>query len=164
MAGQQPITLTRASQVLGALLGLGALAAILMVFLEDALIESWAEHNPSVRKAFEAGGIDAVRESSVHIPAFAPVAIVLYVVLAGLALVLMAFVRAGHDWARICLVILVVCTALGTIAGFRTTPPTLYVAFAVVSLVIEVVLVYFLYHRDTTAFLRGPERSKSPVA
>ncbi|WP_244927572.1 hypothetical protein [Nocardioides sp. W7] len=163
MAGHQPTTVTRATQVLGALLALGAVAAVLSVVLEDALIRSWAEHNRSVRKTLEAGGLDAVKDSSVHIPAFAPVAVVLFVVIAGLAMVLMAFVRAGHSWARTCLTILIGFTALGTVAGLRTTPPTVYVVFAVLSLLIEIVLVYFLYHRDTAGFLRASDRAGSPV-
>ncbi|SDC95191.1 hypothetical protein [Nocardioides lianchengensis] len=163
MAGNHPTTVTRTTQVLGVLLALGAVAAVLSVFLEDSLIRSWAEHNPSVRETFEQGGLDAVKDSPVQIPAFAPVAVVLFVVIAGLALVLLAFVRIGHLWARTCLAVLVAFTALGTIAGLRTDPPGLYVAFAAVSLVIEVVLVYFLFHRDTTAFLREADRSGTPV-
>jgi len=161
MTGQQPTTVTRATQVLGVLLGLGAIAAVLSVVLEDELIRSWAEHNPSVRKTLEAGGLDAVKDSSVHIPAFAPVAVVLFLVLAGLALVLIAFVRARHSWARTCLAVLVAFTALGTIAGLRTTPPTIYLVLAGLSLIVEVVLVGLLFHRDTSTYLR--EADKTPV-
>jgi hypothetical protein len=156
-----PTTVRRATQALGALIALGAVAAALSVVLEDELITSWAEHNPSVRKTLEAGGLDAVKESPVHIPAFAPVAIVLFIVIAGLAMVLMAFVRARHSWARACLAVLVAFTALGTIAGLRTDPPTVYLALAVLSLVIEAVLVWLLFHRDTTTYLRDAE--KAPV-
>lgn len=163
MTGQLPTTVTRVTQVLSGLLGLGAVAAVLAVVLEDELVRSWAEHNPSVRKTLEAGGLDAVRESSVQVPAFAPVAVVLFVVMAGLALVLLAFVRAGHLWARTCLAVLVAFTAIGTIAGLRTEPPTLYVAFAGVALVVEAVLMYFLYHRDTTVWLRAADRSDTSV-
>lgn len=162
MTGQLPTSMTRATQALAALLALGAVAAVLIVVLEEELITSWAEHNPSVRETFETGGLDAVKESSVQIPAFAPVAIVLYLVMAGLALNLLAFMRLGHDWARTCLTVLVVSTGLGTIAGFRTDPPTLFIVFAIVSILIEIVLVYFLYQRDTTAFLRGSERTREP--
>ena len=62
--------MTRATQVLGGLLGLGAVAAVLTVFLEDSLVRSWAEHNPSVSPTLESGGLDAVKDSSVQIPAF----------------------------------------------------------------------------------------------
>jgi hypothetical protein len=157
MTRHLPTTVTRATQALGVLLGLGAVAAVLTFFLEDQLITSWAEHNPSVRRTLRAGGLAAVKESSVHIPAFAPVAVVLFTVVAGLALVLVAFVRAGHSWARICLAVLVGFTALGTIAGLRTAPPALYTGFAVVSILLEVVVIGFLFHRDTTAYFRSAQ-------
>jgi len=163
MAGHQPTTVTRATQALGALLALGAVAAVLSVVLEDALIRSWAEHNRSVRKTFEAGGLDAVKESSVHIPAFGAVAVVLFIVVAGLALVLLAFLRARHGWARICLAILIGCTALGTVAGLRTEPPTVYLVFAVVSLLIEAAIVYYLFHPETSAFLRDAAPARSAL-
>jgi hypothetical protein len=160
MSGQQlPTSVTRATQALGALLGLGAIAAVLSVVLEDELIRSWAEHNPSVRKTLQAGGLDAVKESPVHIPAFAPVAVVLFTVIAGLALLLIAFVRARHSWARISLAILIAFTALGTIAGLRTEPPTIYLVLAALSLVLEVAVVGLLFHRDTTAYLRDADIS-----
>lgn len=160
MTGQHPTTVTRATQVLGVLLALGAVAAVLTFVLEDQLITSWAEDNPSVRKTLRAGGLAAVKESSVHIPAFAPVAVVLFVVLAGLALVLVAFFRDGHAWARTCLAVLIGFTALGTVAGIRTAPPAVFVVFAIVSLLLEVLLVTLLFHPATTAYLQrsGEER------
>lgn len=162
MTGQQlPTTVTRATQALGVLLGLGAVAAVLSVVLEDELIRSWAEDNPSVRKTLEAGGLDAVKDSSVHIPAFAPVAVVLFTVIAGLALILIAFVRARHSWARTCLAVLLAFTALGTVAGLRTAPPGVYLVLAVLSLLVEVVLIGQLFHRDTSTYLR--EADKTPV-
>jgi hypothetical protein len=163
MTGQPPTTVTRATQVLVALLALGAVAAVLSVLLEDRLIRSWAEDNPSVRKTLRAGGLDAVKQSSVHIPAFAPVAVVLFIVLAGLALVLIVFFRAGHSWARICLAVLVVFTALGTVAGLQTAPPTVFVVFAIASLLVEAVLLVFLFHPDTTAYLQASGRSRDAV-
>lgn len=161
MTGQPPTTVTRATQVLFGLLGLGAVAAVLSVVLEDDLIRSWAEDNPSVRKTLRAGGLEAVRESSVHIPAFAPVAVVLFVVLAGLALVFIAFFRAGHSWARTCLAVLIAFTALGTIAGLQTVPPTIFVVFAGLSLVIEAVLVALLFHPATTAYLHDARSARN---
>lgn len=163
MTGQPPTTVTRATQALGALLALGVVAAVLSVLLEDQLIRSWAEDNASVRKTLRAGGLDAVKDSSVHIPAFAPVAVVLFIVVAGLALVLAAFLRARHSWARTCLAVLLVFTALGTVAGLQTAPPAVFVVLAIASLVVEAVLLVFLFHPETTAYLRDVERSHDAV-
>ncbi|WP_182526338.1 hypothetical protein [Nocardioides dongkuii] len=155
MPRQQPTSVTRATQVLTALVVLGGVAAVLTVFLEDELVRSWAEGNASVRRTYRAGGLEAVEASSVQIPAFVPVALVLFATMAGLAWVLDVFFRAGHEWARISLVVLIGFTAIGTVAGIQTGPPTVFVVFSVASLVLEVVYLWFLLHRDTTAYLHG---------
>ena len=56
--------------VLVALMGLGALLTIL---LQDELIEAWAEGNPGAREILREGGVEALKASSMSVPAFAPV-------------------------------------------------------------------------------------------
>lgn len=162
MTGQQPTSVTRASRVLLALLVLGAAVAVLAVLREDSLIESWAEDNASVKDLYQAGGLDAVRQSSVHIPAFAPVSVVLYIVVAGLAWVLGAFFRAGHGWARVSLAVLLAFSAIGTVAALRTGPPVLFVVLSVAALLLEAVLLALLAHPDTSAYLRRSGRVGDP--
>jgi hypothetical protein len=159
MSGQLPTSVTRASQVLYALLALGAVVALLTVVREDSLVRSWADDNASVKDLYRTGGLDAVRASSVHIPAFAPVAVVLYVVVAGLAWILGAFFRAGHGWARACLAVLLAFTAIGTAAALRTGPPLLFVVLAVAALLLEALLLVLLLHPDTSAYLRRSARA-----
>lgn len=159
MTGQQPTSVTRASQVLYALLALGAVVALLSVVREDSLVRSWAEDNASVKDLYRTGGLDAVRASSVHIPAFAPVAVVLYIVVAGLAWILGAFFRAGHGWARACLAVLLAFTAIGTVASLRTGPPVLFIVLAAAALLFEALLIALLLHPDTSGYLRRAGRA-----
>lgn len=152
-----PRSVTRALQALGAMTALGAIAVVLTIVLEDQLIQSWAEGNPSVRETLETGGLEAVKNGPIQTPGFVPVAIVLYIVLAGLVAVLGAFFRQGHEWARISLVVMLALMAIGMVAGLRTGPPAVFVVFSLLLLVAEGVVLYFLLHRDTTGYLH-PER------
>lgn len=151
----RPLSVTRTLQSLGALLALGLVAVVLTVVLEDQLIRSWAEGNPAVRETLQVGGLEAVKNGSIRTPGFVPVAIVLFIVLAGLAAVLLAFFRQGHEWARVSLAVMLALTAIGTVAGLRTGPPAVFVVFSAAALLLEAVVLYFLFHRDTTAFLHG---------
>ena len=154
MSRQPPPSMARAIQALLGLVALGAVTVVLTVLLEDQLVTSWAEGNPSLRGTLASGGLDAVRDGPIRPPGFVPVAIVLFLVIAGLLWVLAAFLRAGHEWARISLAVLLGLTAVATLAGIRTGPPAVFVVLAVVSLVLEVLVVVYLFRRDTTAFLR----------
>ncbi len=152
-AAVRPRSVNRAMQVVWFLLAVGAVATVLTWVLEDQLIESWAEGNPTAREVLAAGGLEAVKQGPVTVPGFTAVAIVMFLVVAGLLWILAVFVQAGHEWARISLAVLLVLVAIAVAAALRTGPPPIFVAFAVVSLAAEVLLAYFLFHRDTTAFL-----------
>ena len=41
------------------------------------------------------------------------------------------------------------------IAVLRLEPPVLFVVLAVISALLDLVLLYFLWHKDTSEFLRG---------
>ena len=101
--------------------------------------------------AWVAGRPDA---SSLKPPAIAPVAVVMLIVVGLLALVILEFFRAQHGWARIALTTTAALMALGTFATLRIGPPTLFVVLSVVGLVLQVALVFALWHRDTSAYLR----------
>jgi hypothetical protein len=103
MSAEQPVSVTRARQLLAALVALGAVVTVLIVVLHDQLIRSWAEGRPDMRRVLRTEGLDAVKNGEVHVPAFVPVALVLFVVVAGLIWVLTAFLRGGYNWARIAL-------------------------------------------------------------
>lgn len=151
----RPTSVTRAVQLHWVLVLIGLVATILTVVRRDDLIRAWAEGNPAARKALRSGGIDAVLQGSVDPPAFVPVGIVLFVVLALLMWVLLAFFGNGYEWARICLTLMLVSVAIGTVAGIRTGPPTSFVVISVAGLALELVAAGFMWHPDSTAFMRG---------
>jgi hypothetical protein len=69
--------------------------------------------------------------------------------------VLGAFLRGGYGWARIALTATLFFLAVGTVAGLDTGAPTTFVLLAALSFPIEAAALYFLWHRDTGAYLRG---------
>ena len=138
---QQPRSVTRATWVLLGLVALSALTAVLTVVMRDDLVRSWAD-----------GRVDT---GTVRPPEFVPVAIVLFFVFAALAGVLIAFLRGGHNWARLSLTGLVAFMGLATLAGLRTNPPVLFLGLSIVSVALDLALLFFLWHRDTNAYIRG---------
>ncbi|WP_122817212.1 hypothetical protein [Nocardioides pantholopis] len=151
----RPRSLDRMMQVIWAFLAVGAVATVLTWVLEDDLVRSWAEGNATARERLASGGLDAVREGPVQVPEFVMVAAVLFLVIAGLVWLLAIFVRAGHEWARISLAVLLVLVAIAVVAAIRTGPPAIFVALGVLALVLEAVLLFFLLHRDTSAYLHA---------
>jgi hypothetical protein len=84
---------------------------------------------------------------------------VLFVVVALLIWVLTEFLRKGYPWARVALTVTLFFLAVGTIAGLRTGAPLTFMVLSVVSFPLEAVAVFFLWHQDTGAFLRGSWRT-----
>ena len=156
MGRQWPGSVVNAMRCLGALAALMGLGVVLTILLEDDLIEAWAEGNPAAREIVREGGIDALKASSMSLPAFVPVVIVMFVVLLGLLAVLRVFFREGYEWARVSLasVGLLMGLAAGLIA-FRESPPVVFAVLCVVVLVVDVAFLALLAHRDTTEFFRG---------
>jgi len=155
MVEQQPASLTWAVRVLAAIVGLGAVVTVLMVVLRDQLIRAWAEGRPDTRRVLNTQGLDAVKDGEVHVPAFVPVALVLFVVVAGLIWVLVAFLRGGYSWARVALTLTLFFLAVGTVAALRTGAPVTFTVLSIASFPLEAAAVYFLWHKDTSAYLRG---------
>jgi hypothetical protein len=155
MSAEQPASVTRALQLLALLVLLGAVVTTLIVVLQDQLIRAWAEGRPDTGKVLRTRGLDAVKDGEVHVPAFIPVALVLFVVVALLIWVLAAFLRGGYGWARVALTVTLFFLAVGTIGGLRTGAPATFMALSIASFPIEAAAAYFLWHRDTSAFLRG---------
>lgn len=142
MIRQQPQSVTNAVRVLLGQVALSGLTAVLTVVFKDELVDSWAS------------GRDEL-STTVQPPAFVPVAIVLFFVFAGLTGVLIAFFREGHNWARLSLTALVAFMAVATLAGLRTSPPTLFLVLSLLTVVLDVALLFFMWHRDTSRYIRG---------
>lgn len=156
MLGEVPTSVTRAIWLLRVVVAWSGLTALLAVFFRDELIRSWAEGNPAAREILDKGGLEAVKESSLNIPDFVTVAIVLFVVFAAMAGVLVVFLRGGHGWARIVMSAMVLFMAFSTLVSLNQDLPPLFVVLSVVALLMSVVLLVCLWHKDTSAYLRAP--------
>ena len=156
MGRQWPGTVVNATRSLVALVVLMGLSTFLTIVLRDDLIESWAEGNPAAREILRDGGVEALKASSISLPAFVPVMVVMYIVVLGLVAVLWVFFREGYEWARVSLAVvgLFVGLSAGLIA-FRESPPAVFVILCAVTLVLDVVFIGLLFHPDTTEFVRG---------
>jgi len=135
----RPRSVTGAIWLLVALVAITGLAALLTVLFKDQLIDSWAS-----------GRADA---GAVEPPAFVPVSVVMFIVIAAVAAVLLQFFRYGYNWARIALTVLAACMAVATLAGLRTDPPLIFWVASVVALLLDLALVACLWHKDTRAFV-----------
>ena len=151
----EPASVKRAVWLLWALVLLGLLTTVLTVVLNDDLIRSWAEGRGDIRPLLESQGLQAVKDGAVQPPAFVPVAIVLFVVVALLIWVLLALFRNGYNWARVSLSVLLVLVAIGSVAAMRAGPPTTFLVLAFVSFAVELAALAYLWHPDTTRYLRG---------
>ena len=134
----RPVALTRLTRGIWLLVLLGAALTVLAVVLDDEIIRST-----------RAGAVSA--DDTRVPPSFTPVVIVLDVVVSSLVLVLLAFVRGGHNWARHCLALALVLLAVATAAVLRTAPPGAFVPPVVVFLGLLAVLVHLLYRPGVTA-------------
>lgn len=138
----RPASVDRAVLLLWGLVFVGVVVTVLVVVLRQELAEAWSAGHPP--------------DSAIKQPEFVPVVIVSYVVVAGLILTLVPFLRGGHNWARHSLAATVIFIGVVTVAGLRTDPPAMFVACAAVSLTYIAVLLFHLYHRATTTYVRGP--------
>lgn len=152
----RPATLTWAVRLVGALIVFSGIVVVLVVLRHDDLLRSWAEGNPSARKILDTQGLDALRhpgEFDIKPPHFIAPALTLWGVIAGLLAVLMVFLRNGFEWARVVTTITMLATAVASIGGIRTEPPTLFVVLTIVAIVIGVGAIVCLWLPTTTRYL-----------
>src|SRR4051812_33604948 len=138
MTPQRPAVVTGATWLAVAVVAMAGVTALMTVVFEDELVRAWAADRS------DAGAVEP--------PAFVPVAITMFVVVALLAVVLISFFREGHNWARILLSAVLVLVGIATFAILRTNPPALFLVVAVVSLLVDLAAVVALWHKDTRAF------------
>jgi len=141
MSPQRPVSVVGAIWALMALIAFSGVTALLTLVFTDDLDESWAA--------------DRTDLGSVEPPAFAPVAITLFVVVALLVLVLLVFLGQGHNWARVLLSALVVLMAIATLASLRADPPLLFIVLSIVTLSLDIAAAALLWHPDTRAYTRS---------
>ena len=137
----RPTSVTRASQVVWLLVGVATVATVLAVVLDDDTIIAWV------------GGEGRSPDDTRVPPSFTPVVVVLYVVIASLLLVLLAFLRGGHNWARHCIAAGALLVAFSVTSGLRTDPPTAFLVAALLIVALALVLVVLLYLPATNAWV-----------
>lgn len=152
---QRPVSVARATWLVRGLVAWSALAALLTVLLRDELVLAWARGNKAAQEVLDEGGLEALRASSIRIPGFVALAIVLCVVYSALVWVLLAFFRTGHGWARLSLTATAVFTSFAILVGLARNVPALFVGLSVVALILHAGLLWFLWQRDTSDFLRA---------
>jgi len=153
MRRQLPGSLVMALRLLVGIVLVSGLTAVLTWVQEDDLVLAWGQRNPAAREVLAEGGFDALRESPI-VPSFTPVAIVSFVVFLLFALVLAAFLVDGHGWARPVLTLTVLFAAMVAVLSLGRHLPTLFVVLSWISLALHAALLFFLWHKDTTAYLR----------
>ena len=139
MGRQRPGSVTSAIRAQLALVGVAGLSTLLTIIERDELVRTWTVRHPT--------GIDP--------PDFVPVAVVLFITFGLLAAVLMVFFRAGHGSARVALTVLAGFFLLAMVAVLRLDPPVLFIVLVVLSALLDLVLLFFLWRKDTSEFLRG---------
>lgn len=148
MGRQRPGSVTNAVRLQTVLVGVSALATLMVVLLQEDLVRTWAESH---------GGLDAVRQSQIPQPAFVPVAVVTFIVYALLVWVLASLFGKGHRWARFALAATSVSFMFSMLVIYRADPPASLLVLAMVGAVLNGVLLWLLASRDTGEFIRGAQ-------
>ena len=134
-----------------------AVTVALMAVFHDQVVGSWARRHDGAREAFAQGGREGLERAGFVPPAFLPVAATMLVVSAMLVWVLTVFFREGHRWGQLGLTGLVAVSVFASVVlGMLLDPPAIFVVVAVVSLVLEGILLVCLWHPDTLRYLAGP--------
>lgn len=129
-------------------------AAVLLTWLQhDEIIRSWAQGNPSAQEILASGGISALRDAAI-VPKFIPLALVSFVVFVSLVVVLGAFLKGGHGWSRLVLTATSLFGLLVASLGLNHGLPTGFVIVSGLFFVLCLMLVFFLWRKDSSAYLR----------
>ena len=153
MARDVPRSVVNAVRALGLIVATSGVITLLIWLMRDEVILSWAEGNPSAQEILAQGGIDQLRESPI-VPGFVALAVVAFVGFALLAVVLGSFFKGGHGWTR---PVLTATAGVGVLVGavcLDNHLPVILVVLSVLVILEGLVLSYFLWQRETTAYLR----------
>ncbi|HEY3528410.1 MAG TPA: hypothetical protein VGK78_04620 [Nocardioides sp.] len=155
--GTVPRSVDLAIRAAWSLVGVLGLTVAVMAVFNDQVVGAWADHHEGAREAFDQGGRLGLERAGFATPSFLPVAATMIVVGAMIVWVLASFLRRGYRWGQLGLFATVLGCVYASIAlGFVLGPPPVFVAVAVLSLLVEGVTVVCLWHPDTRAHVRGP--------
>lgn len=148
--GPRPQALVWVTRGVWAQVVVGVVVAALVVVERQALMDAWTAGQPP--------------DSTIAPLSFVPVALVCCGTFVGSALLMLAFLRAGHGWARWCLAAIVGFVVLATVAALRTSPPVPFVVVSVVGLAVEVATLVALWRPSVSHFLRRVAASEQTPA
>jgi len=149
-----PRSIVHAVRALVAVVVVSGVIAVLTLVQNDAVILAWSEGNPSAREILATGGLEALKESPI-VPKFGQLAVVSMVWFAMLVWVLGACLVGGSSWPRVWLTATVLVGILVAVVSLNNHLPASFVVVSSVVLLLDAVLLYFLWHKDTTAYLRS---------
>jgi hypothetical protein len=153
MARDVPGSVVNSVRVLGLIVATSGVITLLTWLMRDDVILGWAEGNPSAQEILAQGGIEQLRESQI-VPGFVALAVVAFVGFAALAVVLASFLLGGHAWTRL---VLTATAGVGVLVGavcLDSHLPPIFVVLSALIIVEGLVLTYFLWRHETTAYLR----------
>ncbi len=130
----------------------GVITALIWLLRDDVLL-AWAKGNPSAQEILAQGGIEALREDQIT-PGFFALALVAFIGFSLTALVLGSLLAGGHGWARPVLTATAFFGALVAAVCLANNLPTIFVVLAIVLLILGGALIFFLWSRSTSAYLR----------
>lgn len=153
MARDLPGSVVNSMRVLGLIVATSGVITLLIWLMRDEVILGWAEGNPSAQEILAQGGIEQLRESPI-VPGFVALSVVAFVGFGLLVLVLGSFFVGGHGWTR---PVLTATAGVGVLVGvvcLDAQLPTIFVVLSALVIIEGVVLSFFLWQRETTAYLR----------
>lgn len=148
-----PGSITNALRSLLALVAVSGAAVLLIWVQHDDIIVTWAKGNPSAQEILASEGMDTLREAAIT-PKFVPLALVLFIVFAVLVGVLAAFLADGHGWSRNVLTATSIFGILVALLSVTHGLPTALVVLSAVFFLSCVALLFFLWRRDASDYLR----------
>lgn len=153
MARDVPGSVVNSLRVLGLIVATSGVITLLIWLMRDDVILGWAEGNPSAQEILAQGGIEQLRESPI-VPGFVALSVVAFIGFTALAVVLGSFFRGGHAWTRY---VLTATAGVGVLVGavcLDSHLPTIFVVLSALIILEGLVLSFFLWQRETTAYLR----------
>ena len=153
MARDLPGSVVNSMRVLALIVATSGVITLLIWLMRDDVILGWAEGNERAQVILAEGGITVLRDDQI-VPGFVALSVVAFIGFAALALVLGSFFVGGHGWTRL---VLTATAGVGVLVGAICLDNHLPVIFVVLSALVileGLVLLFFLWQRETTAYLR----------
>jgi hypothetical protein len=153
MARDLPGSVVNSMRVLGLIVATSGVITLLIWLMRDDVILGWAKGNERAQVILAEGGIAQLRDDQI-VPGFVALSVVAFVGFALLAVVLGSFFLGGHGWTRL---VLTATAGVGVLVGaicLDNHLPAIFVVLSALVILEGLVLLFFLWQRETTAHLR----------